>query len=157
MTTSHQDDYDYTLFKEFGASDPYAHLERLEEVVNRWEREDGCSEEVAQAAREELGSRMEELGIFLCKAFFFHRSFSNTGSVAALLTREQVLLRLNELGYPLTATYFKKISGRSGGYAGPPVAERWGKVNLYRLDEAVAWANSHFGSAPGTLVGSRVA
>jgi hypothetical protein len=142
MTISNQDD-SAVLAEVKATTDPFRkHFEKLEQVINRWERDGVCSEEVAQAAREEVEARSCELGIVLFKTFRLLGTFSSAGSVAALLTGEQMLLRLNELGYPLTATYFKKISGRSGGYAGPPVAERWGRVSFYRLDEAVAWAKS---------------
>jgi len=70
---------------------------------------------------------------------------------AALLTREQLRLKLNELGYPLTQSYFNKISLPSVN-AGPPVAKWWGKRPLYRLDEALAWAESRCGPSPGKLV-----
>jgi hypothetical protein len=69
----------------------------------------------------------------------------------ALLTREQLRLRLNAHGYPLTASYFNKISLPSVN-AGPPVAKWWGKRPLYRLEEALAWAESRCGSSPGKLV-----
>ena len=70
---------------------------------------------------------------------------------AALLTREQLRLKLNELGYPLTQSYFNKISLPSVN-AGPPVAKWWGKRPLYRLDEGLAWAESRCGSSPGKLI-----
>jgi hypothetical protein len=68
-----------------------------------------------------------------------------------LYTREQLRLQLNELGYPLTASYFQKICLPSVS-AGPPVAKWWGRRPLYRLDEALAWAESRCGSSPGKLV-----
>ena len=68
-----------------------------------------------------------------------------------LLTREPLRLKLNELGYPLTASYFQKICLPSVG-AGPPVAKWWGRRPLYRLDEVLAWAESRCGSSPGKLV-----
>jgi hypothetical protein len=76
-----------------------------------------------------------------------------------LLTRERVRLQLNELGFPLTASYFQKICLPSVN-AGPPVAKWWGKRPLYRLDEALAWAEARSGSSPGKLIApipSRVA
>ena len=72
-------------------------------------------------------------------------------TATALLTREQLRLKLVELGYPLTASYFNKISLPSVN-AGPPVARWWGKRPLYRLDEALAWAEFRCGSSPGRLV-----
>jgi hypothetical protein len=76
-----------------------------------------------------------------------------------LLTRERLRLQLNEMGFPLTVSYFQKICLPSVK-AGPPVAKYWGKRPLYRLDEALAWAESRCGSSPGKLVArtpSRVA
>jgi hypothetical protein len=69
----------------------------------------------------------------------------------ALLTREQLRLHLNEQGYPLSQSYFNKISLPSVN-AGPPVAMWWGKRPLYRLDDALAWAESRCGSSPGKLI-----
>ena len=66
-----------------------------------------------------------------------------------LLTREQLRLKLSELGYPLTESYFQKICLPSVN-AGPPVAKWWGRRPLYRLDEALA--ESRCGSSPGKLV-----
>jgi hypothetical protein len=58
-----------------------------------------------------------------------------------LLTREQVRQRLNERGYPITASYFNKVCLPSVA-AGPPVAKQWGKRPLYDLEAALAWAES---------------
>ena len=58
-----------------------------------------------------------------------------------LLTREQVRQRLNDRGFPLTASYFNKICLPSRN-AGPPIAKWWGKRPLYSLDAAFAWAES---------------
>jgi hypothetical protein len=69
----------------------------------------------------------------------------------ALLTREQLRLKLNALGYPLTASYFNKISLPSVN-AGPPVAKWWGKRPLYLLEDALAWAESRCSSAPTKLI-----
>jgi hypothetical protein len=59
------------------------------------------------------------------------------------LTREQVLQRLNERGYPIKASYFNKICLPSRN-AGPPAAKLWGHGKrprpLYKLDDALAWA-----------------
>jgi hypothetical protein len=77
--------------------------------------------------------------------------FMKDQTAAPLLTREQVRLKLNERGYPLTASYFNKISLPSVN-AGPPAAKWWGKRPLYRLDEALAWAEARCGSSPGKLV-----
>jgi hypothetical protein len=74
-----------------------------------------------------------------------------TENIAPLLTREQLRLKLNELGYPLTDSYFRKICLPTFS-AGPPVAKWWGKRPLYRLDEGLAWAESRCGSSPGKLV-----
>jgi hypothetical protein len=74
----------------------------------------------------------------------------NDPTATVLLTREQVRRELNERGYPLTASYFNKISLPSVN-AGPPVAKWWGKRPLYLLDEALAWAESRCRSSPGKL------
>jgi len=74
----------------------------------------------------------------------------NDNTEPALLTREQLRIKLNERGHPLTASYFNKISLPSVN-AGPPVAKWWGKRPLYRLNEALAWADSRCGSSPGKL------
>jgi hypothetical protein len=63
-----------------------------------------------------------------------------------LLTREQVRRRLNELGFPLTASYFNKICLPSRN-AGPPIAKWFGKRPLYRESDALAWAESRCQSA----------
>jgi hypothetical protein len=69
----------------------------------------------------------------------------------ALLTREQLRLRLNERGYPLSQSYFNKITLPSVN-AGPPVAKWWGKRPLYHLEDALVWAESRCGSSPGRLI-----
>jgi hypothetical protein len=68
-----------------------------------------------------------------------------------LLTREQLRLKLSELGYPLTESYFQKICLPTFN-AGPPVAKWWGKRPLYYLEAGVAWAESRCSSSPGKLV-----
>jgi hypothetical protein len=146
MTTSSQHDPNLSAkFAEWGSmEDQFAkHLQELEEVINRSERDGLCSVEVAQAAREMLGSCRKEMQSAFVATCCIHVEFSG-GSVADLLTREQMLLRLNELGYPLTASHLKKVWG--------PLTERWGRAELYRLDDAVAWAKSHFGSARAVVV-----
>ena len=45
---------------------------------------------------------------------------------SALLTREQLRLRLNERGYVISASYFNKICLPSVNES-PPVAKQWGK------------------------------
>jgi hypothetical protein len=60
-------------------------------------------------------------------------------SLDAYLTRDQLLSRLNERGYPIKPTYFHKMCLPSRN-AGPPVAKWWGKRPLYKLDDALAWA-----------------
>ena len=57
------------------------------------------------------------------------------------LTRDELLARLNQRGYPFGASYFAKICMPSRN-AGPPVAKWWGKRPLYRLEPAIAWAES---------------
>ena len=57
------------------------------------------------------------------------------------LTRDQLLTRLNECGYPIKASYFNKICLPSRN-AGPPAAKLFGKRPLYKLDDAIAWAES---------------
>ncbi len=69
-----------------------------------------------------------------------------------LLTREKLRLRLNEeYGFPFTTSYFNKICLPSVN-AGPPVAKWFGKRPLYRLDEALAWAESRCSTERGKLV-----
>jgi hypothetical protein len=51
----------------------------------------------------------------------------------ALLTREQLRLRLNDRGYPITTSYWAKINLPSVN-AGPPVEKWFGKRPLYKLD-----------------------
>jgi len=58
-----------------------------------------------------------------------------------LLTREQLCQRLNERGYPITASYFNKVCSPSVN-AGPPVAKYWGKRPLYHLEAGLAWAEA---------------
>jgi hypothetical protein len=72
-------------------------------------------------------------------------------TATALLTREQLRLKLVELGYPLTQSYFNKINLPSRN-AGPPIYRWWGRRPLYRLDEALAWVESRCGPSPGRLV-----
>ena len=61
--------------------------------------------------------------------------------LSPLFTREQLRLRLNELGFPLTASYFNKICLPSRN-AGPPIAKWWGKRPLYQISDALAWAEA---------------
>jgi hypothetical protein len=58
-----------------------------------------------------------------------------------LLTRDQVRECLNAAGYPLKASYFNKICLPSRN-AGPPIAKRFGKRPLYRMSDALAWAEA---------------
>jgi hypothetical protein len=76
-------------------------------------------------------------------------------TTTALLTREQLRLKLNERGYPLTVSYFNKICLPSVG-DGPPVAKWWGKRPLYNLEDALAWAKSRCSSEPGKLIAPQV-
>jgi hypothetical protein len=69
----------------------------------------------------------------------------------ALLTREKLRLKLNELGYPISAGYFNKICLPCFN-AGPPIAKWWGRRPLYRLEDALAWAEARSGSSRGKLV-----
>jgi hypothetical protein len=69
------------------------------------------------------------------------------------LTREQLRVKLNELGYPLTQSYFNKLCLPSVN-AGPPVSKWWGKRPLYTLDDGIAWAEARCGSSPSGLVRS---
>jgi hypothetical protein len=159
MTTPPQDNpYLSAMFAELESlANPFQeNLEKLEEVIDRSERDGICSEEVAQAVREEIEEWVIELGILFSKTLYLHQGLSNAGSIAALLTREEMLFKLNELGYPLTESYLNKISWGSDGYVGPPTVHLSPKTKLYKLDDAVAWAKSHFSSAPRTLVDSRV-
>jgi hypothetical protein len=72
-------------------------------------------------------------------------------STEDLLTREQLRLRLNERGYPITSSYWAKINLPSVN-AGPPVAKWFGKRPLYRLEDALAWAESRCSTARSRLV-----
>jgi len=76
----------------------------------------------------------------------------NADTKSPMLTREQLRLKLNERGFPLTASYFNKISLPSVN-SGPPVAKWWGKRPLYTLEEGIAWAESRCTARPGKLVG----
>jgi hypothetical protein len=58
-----------------------------------------------------------------------------------LLTREQLLQRLNGRGFPIKASYFNKLCLPSRN-AGPPPAVWYGKRPLYRLEDALLWAES---------------
>lgn len=58
-----------------------------------------------------------------------------------LLTREQLRHELNARGYPMSASYFSKLCLPSVG-GGPPIDRQWGKRPLYRLEDALAWAES---------------
>jgi hypothetical protein len=49
--------------------------EKLEEVINRSERDGVCSDEVTQAAREEIESRRDELNFLVLKTILLHRKF----------------------------------------------------------------------------------
>jgi hypothetical protein len=69
----------------------------------------------------------------------------------ALFTREQLRLRLNERGYPITPSYWNKINLPSVN-AGPPVAKWFGKRPLYRLEDALAWAESRCSTTRSKLV-----
>jgi hypothetical protein len=88
MTTSYQDDpyLSAAVFAELerAMSDPFAqHLEKLEEVINRSERDGLCSEEVAQAAREKMGAWMKELSFLLVKTYLLHEQFRDAETMAA--------------------------------------------------------------------------
>jgi hypothetical protein len=72
-------------------------------------------------------------------------------NATALLTREQLRFKLNELGYPLTQSYFNKLCLPSVN-AGPAVAKWWGKRPLYTLDDGISWAEERCSSARGQLV-----
>jgi hypothetical protein len=155
MTTLFQDDpYLSAIFAELELlANPFQeNLEKIEEVIDRSERDGICSGEVAQAVREEIEERVLELGILFSKTVSLHQGLSNAGSVAALLTREEMLFKLNELGYPLTESYLDMISWGSEGYVGPPTVRLSRKTTLYKLDDAVAWAKSHFSSARTLVV-----
>ena len=155
MTTSYQDDpYLSAMFAELESlANPFQeNLEKIEEVIDRSERDGICSEEVAQAVREEIEECVLELHILFSTTLSLHEGLSNGGSVAALLTREEMLFKLNKLGYPLTESNLDKISWGSDGYVGPPTVRLSRKTTLYKVDDAVAWAKSHFSSASRALV-----
>jgi hypothetical protein len=135
MTTPRQDDpYLSAMFAELESlANPFQeNLEKLEEVIDRSERDGICSEEVAQAVREEIEEWVIELGILFSKTLYLHQGLSNAGSIAALLTREEMLFKLNELGYPLTESYLNKISWGSDGYVGPPPYEPFSRDRVGR-------------------------
>jgi hypothetical protein len=71
-------------------------------------------------------------------------------AVIPKLTREQLRVKLSELGYPLTQSYFNKLCLPSVN-AGPPVSRWWGKRPLYTLEDGIAWAEARCTAAPGTL------
>jgi hypothetical protein len=56
-----------------------------------------------------------------------------------LLTREQLRLRLNDHGFPITYGYFSQLCLPSRGN-GPPIAKWWGARPLYDLEAGLAWA-----------------
>ena len=66
---------------------------------------------------------------------------TNDTTSVPLLTREQLRHRLNECGYPISASYFNKVCLPSVN-AGPPVAKQWGKRPLYNLEAGLAWADT---------------
>lgn len=127
-------------------------LEKLQEVVDRSELEGSCSKDVAQALWQEIEDACNGLGIVVFKALRLYQGLSNGGSTAALLTRKEMILKLNELGYSVTERYLNKLSGWADGYPGPPVVRLSPKTQLYKLDDAVAWAKSHFSSARALVV-----
>jgi hypothetical protein len=159
MTTPNNNPYLAAVCAELNSFwDPFnEHLHNLADVINRLKRDGLCSAEVAQAADDTISECVLELEMVYVKTRDLHNELRIAETFTALLTREQMLLRLNEMGYPLNESYLNKVLGRSGGHAGPPIAELQGEVTLYRLDEAIAWANSHFSSAPSALVDSRAA
>jgi hypothetical protein len=88
MTTPRQDKpYLSAKFAELEslANPFYENLVKLDEVIDRSERDGICSEEVAQAVREEIGERVLELGILFSETLSLHEGLSNAGSIAALL------------------------------------------------------------------------
>jgi hypothetical protein len=150
MTTLFQDDpYLSAMFAELELlTNPlHENWEKLEEVIDRSERDGICSKEVAQALREEIDYWFMDLGMLFIKTLSLHQGLSNDGSMAALLTREEMISKLNELGYPVTESYLNKIASGSDDDRGPPIIRLSTKTWLYKLDDAVAWAESHFSSA----------
>jgi hypothetical protein len=120
-TTLFQDDpYLSATFAELESfTNPFQeHLEKLEEVIDRSEGEGTCSKEVAQAVREEIAEWISDLGILFTKTVFLHEGLSNAGSTAALLTREEMIFKLKELGYRVSESYLNKVCD---GYVGPRV------------------------------------
>jgi hypothetical protein len=124
MTTSYQDaPYLFAMYAELESyeDDPYLsamyaelesiwdpfaqHLEKLEDAINQSEREGICSEEVAQAAREEIQACMEEVDLVLfIKTWILHEKLRAAEIISAPLAREQPRLKLNERGYSLAAS-----------------------------------------------------
>jgi hypothetical protein len=105
---------------------------RLSQAIGEY-----MTDQTAPPFREPPRRKLNELGM--------------TDQTAPLFTREQLRLKFNELGYPLTASYFQKICLPSVN-AGPPVAKWWGRRPLYHLEGALAWAESRYSSSPGKLV-----
>jgi hypothetical protein len=68
-----------------------------------------------------------------------------------LLTRDALLEELNERGYKISLSYWRKINLPSVN-AGPPVAKWWGKRPLHDLDAALAWVESRCSSSRSKLV-----
>jgi hypothetical protein len=69
----------------------------------------------------------------------------------ALFTRTGMRHELDKRGYKISKSYFDQICAPTVN-AGPPVAKWWGKRPLYRLTDALAWAESRCSAAPGRLV-----
>jgi hypothetical protein len=60
--------------------DPFA--QKLEEVIDRSERDGICSEKAAEAAREKIGRCMEEVNLVLLKTFFCETIAATLGVAA---------------------------------------------------------------------------
>jgi hypothetical protein len=76
---------------------------------------------------------------------------TDTSPPSPLLTRENLRQELDRRGFKTSRSYWNKINLPSVN-AGPPVAKWWGKRPLYRLDEALAWAESRCSTTRGRLV-----
>jgi hypothetical protein len=62
------------------------------------------------------------------------------------LTRAQLLVLLNESGYPIGESTLDKMCAPSVA-TGPPVAAWWGNRPLYDPDQGLAWAEARVRSS----------
>jgi len=72
-----------------------------------------------------------------------HHSIRVPADPDAFLTRDRVVIALNEIGFPVTVATLATKATRGGG----PPYRLFGKKPLYRWSEALAWAEAKL-SAP---------